>query len=355
MLIVGYDDAGQYFIIKNSWGTGWGEDGYARISYSEIPALVSILAYQNAIPEAFPTVDGISRTRDSDTVNAEGDLTASLSALQGTVKDKAGNAVGGADVKTGEKAALTDSAGKYTLPSVPAGDRVVTAAKSGYSTASENVILKAGLTTTKDFVLSKSETGKRQLRPRTRRSRTIRRSWKRAREKPGRTKWPTRLDLPQAPAVRPEMAEAYFASRRSELPVMKSARPSVAVHKEAQMTMISRSILDSTGDNLLAVGATTSSGPAAVSGEIAELARALVHDPLKIYNYVHMFIDYVPYYGSTKGANLTYTDKNGNDFDQESLMIALLRASGYTAQYVYGTMTIWTPSSQLAQYLTRAE
>ncbi|MFH1623452.1 MAG: C1 family peptidase, partial [Candidatus Aenigmatarchaeota archaeon] len=33
--IVGYDDAGQYWICKNSWGSGWGESGFFRISYSE--------------------------------------------------------------------------------------------------------------------------------------------------------------------------------------------------------------------------------------------------------------------------------------------------------------------------------
>ena len=36
IIIVGYDDLGQYFIVKNSWGTGWGEQGYFRIAYSEL-------------------------------------------------------------------------------------------------------------------------------------------------------------------------------------------------------------------------------------------------------------------------------------------------------------------------------
>ncbi|MEA5117749.1 MAG: C1 family peptidase [Propionicimonas sp.] len=31
--IIGYDDAKKCWIAKNSWGTGWGEDGYFRISY----------------------------------------------------------------------------------------------------------------------------------------------------------------------------------------------------------------------------------------------------------------------------------------------------------------------------------
>jgi len=45
VLIVGYSDAGQYFIVKNSWGAGWGESGYFRIAYSEIGTVVSFGQY----------------------------------------------------------------------------------------------------------------------------------------------------------------------------------------------------------------------------------------------------------------------------------------------------------------------
>jgi len=36
VLLVGYDDAGQYFVAKNSWGTRWGEEGFFRIDYSQV-------------------------------------------------------------------------------------------------------------------------------------------------------------------------------------------------------------------------------------------------------------------------------------------------------------------------------
>jgi hypothetical protein len=41
VLIIGYDDANQCFIVKNSWGTGWGEAGYFRIAYSQMSSPIN--------------------------------------------------------------------------------------------------------------------------------------------------------------------------------------------------------------------------------------------------------------------------------------------------------------------------
>jgi C1A family cysteine protease len=33
ILAVGYDDSKKRLIIRNSWGTGWGDDGYGYLPY----------------------------------------------------------------------------------------------------------------------------------------------------------------------------------------------------------------------------------------------------------------------------------------------------------------------------------
>src|ERR1044071_4629517 len=68
----------------------------------------------------------------------------------------------------------------------------------------------------------------------------------------------------------------------------------------------------------------------AVTAEIQALARGLENNPVRIFNYVHDKIRHVLYFGSKKGAQLTLLERSGNDFDQCSLLMALLRAAGYT-------------------------
>ncbi len=67
VLVVGYKDdpsvnGGGYFIVKNSWGTGWGEGGYFNIAYSEINSCVYFgrwtIAYKNAAQPLSPAAPG---------------------------------------------------------------------------------------------------------------------------------------------------------------------------------------------------------------------------------------------------------------------------------------------------------
>jgi C1A family cysteine protease len=43
VLAVGYNDGAQVFIVRNSWGSGWGQQGYCRMPYAYLidPTLAS--------------------------------------------------------------------------------------------------------------------------------------------------------------------------------------------------------------------------------------------------------------------------------------------------------------------------
>jgi RHS repeat-associated protein len=85
----------------------------------------------------------------------------------------------------------------------------------------------------------------------------------------------------------------------------------------------------------------TASIAEAITPEIQALAHGLGNDPVRIYNYVHDHIRFVLYFGSKKGAQLTLLERSGNDFDQSALLVALLRAAGYTnAAYQFGWMRL---------------
>ena len=77
-----------------------------------------------------------------------------------------------------------------------------------------------------------------------------------------------------------------------------------------------------------------------VTPEISLLAYALHGSPQLLYEHVRNTIDYLPVFGSLKGAHMTLIDRRGGDFDQASLLIALLRHSGYNARYVYGLIEL---------------
>ena len=77
-----------------------------------------------------------------------------------------------------------------------------------------------------------------------------------------------------------------------------------------------------------------------ITPAIQELAQSLNREPVKIYNWVRNYIEYLPTYGSIQGSDLTLQTQRGNAFDTASLLIALLRASNVPARYVYGTVQL---------------
>jgi RHS repeat-associated protein len=74
--------------------------------------------------------------------------------------------------------------------------------------------------------------------------------------------------------------------------------------------------------------------------EVVELARALRGDPNLIYEYVRNSVDTEFLFGSHKGSLGVIIDHSGTSFDQAQLMVDLLRESGKTASFKYGTLTL---------------
>ncbi len=109
-------------------------------------------------------------------------------------------------------------------------------------------------------------------------------------------------------------------------------------------------------------GTVVTTNETAITPELRSLARSLRHDPERIFEYVRNCIDYLPTYGIHVGAHGCYMAEKGNEWDQNALLIALLRESGYVCRYGYGRvrynrsdLTEWLPVSQdqMDAYLAR--
>jgi RHS repeat-associated protein len=137
--------------------------------------------------------------------------------------------------------------------------------------------------------------------------------------------------------VTPDQSEAAIQSRT--LPNVLN--PGVAPKATAKSTSASVSTLS-------AARVAGDASPAAPAS-IPELARALRNNPDLIYEYVRNNIEYTPTWGVQKGALGTLLDNQGTAFDQASLMIALLRQSGYTASFVKGRLNL--SAAQVSDWL----
>ena len=92
------------------------------------------------------------------------------------------------------------------------------------------------------------------------------------------------------------------------------------------------------GNKTVTPGDTKETEESPFSLETAAVAQSLNWSPVNIYEYVMNTIDTEWYWGCMKGAAETLRQKSGNDCDQATLLVALLRVSGFPARYVRGTV-----------------
>jgi len=78
--------------------------------------------------------------------------------------------------------------------------------------------------------------------------------------------------------------------------------------------------------------------------EVVALAASLDNSAVKIFNWVYRNIEFDAYVGSRRGSTETLRLRAGNDMDQASLLIDLLRAAGIPCRYARG-MTEMTPEA----------
>ncbi len=95
------------------------------------------------------------------------------------------------------------------------------------------------------------------------------------------------------------------------------------------------------GETMLMTQSAPSMGAGAlVSSEIDELAAALEHDPVKIYEYVRNNIEYDCRYGWMRSPERTIVDQMGTTPDQAVLLFELLQVSGFSPEYEYGHVQV---------------
>ena len=139
IILCGWDDSlgpNGAWLLKNSWGTGWGIDGFMWIAYGDVQVgYAACWVTSNVAPSTTYSISG-------------------------TVKNDGGSAMQGVTVSTSGVSDTTDSSGNYTLSGLSDGSTyTVTASETGYSfsPSSYSVTINSADVTGKDFTGSVQE------------------------------------------------------------------------------------------------------------------------------------------------------------------------------------------------------
>lgn len=164
-----------------------------------------------------------------------------------------------------------------------------------------------------------------------------------------------RLNVPPVPMDEGERLLQRRGERiKQEIEQQKTRRPST---RQDPQSSLFHWILNAVVPAAQAAEPHVAGPSASANAEISELARSLNNDPDLIFRYVYDNIAVEWTFGEKKGALGTLLDQSGNAFDQSSLLVALLRAAGYQASYMYGdvilngNITVPAPTSPNGSYV----
>jgi transglutaminase-like putative cysteine protease len=145
--------------------------------------------------------------------------------------------------------------------------------------------------------------------------------------------------------VKPRLTKKDYQAR----PVAPAKRAQVAANGPLAGILTAADLTGTLPTNPSDPSYVAATDDAQITPAIQAKAAALHNDPVQIYNWVHNNVEYVPTYGSIQGSDMTLQTLKGNDFDQASLLIALLRAANIPSRYVYGTIQV--PIAQVENWV----
>ena len=113
--IVGYNDSGQYWIVKNSWGASWGENGFFRIKYGDSQIEHDVLVMQMVSNQAGVTASVSATNVTLSGGQAQVTLTCSTNGTVSSLEGKCANTDSWSTITSGNTKICTyTSAGAYT-------------------------------------------------------------------------------------------------------------------------------------------------------------------------------------------------------------------------------------------------
>ena len=142
------------------------------------------------------------------------------------------------------------------------------------------------------------------------------------------------------------LADGYAPGWHQASPV-DSANIPVATARAPQSAKMLRSPLKAANALSASANGLDCNLPQSDDGRVAECARGLMHDWRKCYDFVRDNIAFSPYCGIMRGPSRTLIDRTGNDADQSLLLMALLKASGYS-----NVSLMYEPSTLSGGYVT---